>query len=137
MNKQAKADVMRMIEAKKKYTKKGRAAESKRIGHMRMIADLIQAFEKIKKNSTNPAAFQYDLETELNSFDKKIRALDPFAQIRIIWNNGDDENAEWTDLAMEGIYLTWSDSFIEKNPSYDKEQFIDVMVLLLEGYLGD
>lgn len=136
MNKQAKADVMKMIEKKKKYTKKGREAESKRIGHMRMIAELLQAFEHIKKQSNNPASFQYDLETELNTFDRKIRALDPFALIRIIWNNKDDDNVEWTDLVMEGIYLTWSDSFIEKNPSYDKEQYIDVMVLLLEGYLG-
>jgi len=135
MNKQAKADVMKMIEAKKKYTKKGREAESKRIGHMRMIADLIQAFEKIKKNSTNPATFQYDLETELNTFDRRMRARDPFVKISIIWNDRGDENTEWMHLAIDSIHIIWSDSFIEKNPSYDKESCIDLMVLLLEGYL--
>lgn len=137
MNKQAKADVMKMIERKKKYTVKGRAAESRRIGHMKMIAELLQAFERIKSNNNNPASFQYSLETELNTFERKIRALDPHVLIRIIWNNKDNEDIEWKDLAMEGIYLTWSDSFIEKNPSYDKEQYIDIMVLLLEGYLDN
>jgi hypothetical protein len=135
--KTAKQQVMDLIEKKKRYTVKGRAAESKRIGHMKMIGDLFQEFEKIKKNSTNPATFQYDLESTLSVFDRKLRALDPCIHISIIWNNRDEENIQWDQLAIDSIHLVWSNPFLEKNPSYDKEACIDLMQLMLEGYLGD
>lgn len=129
-------DVMKMIvkRQRKNAAIKKKAAEL--MGVNAIVLEFIDAMEKASKDSKNGFEFDDAMTRASRALNDRMRRLDGGAQLEVIWNHNEIKNETWRDLAVEGVKIVWSDDYITKNPSANKETHIDVGSLFIEGLLN-
>lgn len=133
----AREKVLNKIKKKVSSNRRSQIKQAKKLGHLGLILEFIEAMESVLKNECkNTLDFNSGLERESKVFHKKIQFIDKGAQVKIAWVNEGDV-IDWQDLQVDGVHIIWSDAFIENNPDFDKEAFIDLGSLLLEGFFDE
>jgi len=134
---EARKKVMDMIANRKRFNRSARKTEAKRLGVDRIVAQFISEFEKTTKGDAkmNAALFDYQLDSLGRKLNSRITALDPNAQVEVIWNKTNEEDG-WQDLSVTGVHIKWSEIYQVTN-SCSSEEYIDVAMLALEGFFDE
>jgi hypothetical protein len=128
-------------EAVKAMMKKRRARRAKEQkdafrGPYSITHAFITEMDEVTENAQSFAAWSMEMEWAAKRLHKRMRTLDPDVDVKVMWNREGEitENSDWKTLRVDGVKITWSTWYIGKHPFNDKEKYIDIGQLFIEGY---
>lgn len=128
-------DVMKMINNRQKKNIFNKEKAAKRIGVDAIVAQFIEAVEKVSKDSKTAVEFNLGLTRETQLLEDHMRSLDKEVELTVVWSEYFDDTT-WQNLAVDGIKVIWSNSYIVKNPDKEKNLYIDIGSLMIDGYFN-
>lgn len=124
-----KKDVMDMINSKaKKYRELRKKAQNVKTPQQ-LILNFLEEVEKVYPIAKNADDFHWMMERLCENLDSQMKVIDLGAKMEVKWNDAKD----WKDLQVVGVQIRWSNWYKKKHDLPD-EQFMDVTMLLLEGF---
>jgi hypothetical protein len=129
-------DVMKMIAKRQRKNAAFNKKAAELMGVNAIVLEFIDAMEKASKDSKSGFEFNDAMNRASRVLSERMKRLDGGATLEVIWNQTEVKNETWRDLTAEGIRVVWSDDYIARNPSVNKETHIDVGSLFIEGFLG-
>ena len=119
-----------LINKKAQRFKELRTNSSRHMTPEQIMISYMEAVEKTRIESEDKFDFEAGLDKASALMENRLKAFDPGVHVDVAWGIASDN---WKDLAVSGIRITWSDTYISDNPDKEKEQNIDVGHMLLEG----
>jgi hypothetical protein len=131
----AMKEVMKLIAKKQQKNSAYKTRAAKRVGPNGIVMQFIDAMEKISKESKSSLEFDTGMSREARMLHDNLRSLDQGVNVEVVWADNPEE--DWKNLNVDGVKITWSDSYVTTHPEKGKELYIDVGSLFLEGHLTD
>lgn len=133
---QASEYVKKLIEKRKLNNKKHRAKIVDKVGIDKLVCQFIKKIEQVSTESTNVLAFEAGIEEAAKWLLNYLKSIDSGVDLTLKW--ADELNvSNWQDLTIDGVYIKWSDHYQRINPTINAELYIDVMYLMLNGFLDE
>jgi hypothetical protein len=130
----ARKEVEKMIANRQRKNTAIKNKFAQRRGPNAIVLEFIDAMEKVCKDSKTAFEFNDGMYRESRVLETSMKSIDAGVHLEVIWSqNVGKEN--WSDLAVEGVKIVWSDFYKVAHPEISKELNIDVSSLLLEGVL--
>jgi hypothetical protein len=128
--------VKKLIEKRKLNNKKHRAKIVDKVGIDKLVCQFIKKIEQVSTESTNVLAFEAGIEEAAKWLFNYLKSIDSGVNFTLKW--ADESNvSNWQDLTIDGVYIKWSDRYQCTNPTISAELYIDVMYLMLNGFLDE
>lgn len=124
---------------KKRRTRLNKDRRGRFRGPYSITHAFITEMDEITESSRTIDAWYMEMEWVVKRLEKRMRALDADVELKVIWNREGEitDRTDWKTLRVDGIMITWSTWYIGKHPFNDKEKYIDVGQLFIEGYFDD
>ena len=121
---------------KKRRARINQDNKSKFRGPNSIVHAFITEMDELSETCRTFDAWYMEMEWVAKRLEKRMRTLDPDVTLKIMWNREGEitEDSDWKELVAEGVHITWSTWYIGKHPFNDKEKYIDVGQLFIEGY---
>jgi len=123
---------------KKRRERLNKDQKSKFRGPYSITHAFITEMDNLTDDSRTLDAWYMEMEWAVKRLEKRMRALDADVELKVMWNREGEitENSDWKTLRVDGIKITWSSWYLGKNPLNDKEKYIDIGQLFIEGYFS-
>ena len=130
----SKATVKAMM--KKRKDRRDADTKSKFRGVYSITHAFITEMDELIENTQSFDAWYIEMEWAAKRLEKRMRMLDPDVELMVMWNREGDitEHSDWKTLRVDGVKITWSSWYLGKHPFNDKERYIDIGQLFIEGY---
>ena len=130
---EAKKRVLALIKKKQKRIIEHKKRKFR--GPYSIVHEFINAMDDILEQSKTQEVFSMNMQSAVNTFNNRMKLLDPEVDLRIVWNKSDDD--DWKSLRVDGIEITWSRFHLSKNNLKEPTKYIDVGMLFMEGYFTE
>lgn len=118
-----------MIKKKAAKYKELRTNSDRKMSPNDIMMQYIEAVDIARNNAVDKYDFNNGLNKASTLMENRLRAFDINVHIHVQWTSGD----EWKELRVTGINITWSDQYILDNPNKERELYIDIGHMFLEG----
>jgi len=125
----ARNKVYDLIKQKAKKYKEMRTNSDRSMSPRDIMMQYMTAVDEVRNGSIDKFDFENGLNKASTLMENRLRAFDNGVDVTVHWGPGD----KWQDLRVTGINIIWSDKHILDNPNKEKELYIDIGHMFLEG----
>ena len=128
----ARDDILKKLARKTEIYKEYRQASVGKIRPEKLIAEFINAVEKIHSEDKIGVDFSSSVDSAYQRLLNRLRRWDTGVIVEILWDHEDNATI-WQDLRPTGVRIVWSDRWKQENPTAEGEMHVSVEQLWLEN----
>ena len=126
-----KDDIRRKIDQRAERFKKIRTYTDRTLTPKKLVLLFLSSVEELSFECKDAIEYDSKLTVFCDILEGKISTFDPHVHLEVLWNNSKEE-ADFKKLLPTGVMISWSESYLKKNPDKNAVEIIDVADILLD-----